>query len=135
MRLDLPPRRLRPGSSSSRARKARGGALLDSLREHEAYDLQQMRKRPVARASGKPKRDALDEALARVRRERTDIVFREAKGKKPYAVLVPVDDEETVEAIEDVIDARAAERAVAEMTGKGEKPIPYEQVRKQLGLA
>ncbi len=89
----------------------------------------------MARASRKPKQDALDEALARVRRERTDIVFREAKGKKPYAVLVPVDDEETVEAIEDVIDARAAERAVAEMKRKGEKPIPYQQVRKHLGLA
>ena len=59
---------------------------------------------------------------------------REAKGKKPYAVLVPVDDEETLEAIEDLIDARSAEKALGEMKRKGEKPIPYEQVRKELGL-
>lgn len=66
--------------------------------------------------------------------ERANIVYREAKGKKPYAVLVAVDDEETVEAIEDVIDARAAEKTLAEMKRKGEKPIPYERARKELGL-
>ena len=94
----------------------------------------EMRKRPVARASTKPRKQALDEALDYVRRERANVVYREAKTKKPYAVLVPVDDEETIEAIEDVIDARAVERALAEMKRKGEKPIPYEQARKELGL-
>lgn len=88
----------------------------------------------MARASTKLERQGLDEALAYVRSERANIVYREAKGKKPYAVLVAVDDEETLEAIEDVIDARAAEKTLAEMKRKGEKPIPYEQVRKQLGL-
>lgn len=92
-----------------------------------------MRKRPVARASAKLKKDALDEALDYVRSERANIVYRQARGK-PYAVLVPVDDEETVEAIEDVIDARAAEKALREMKRKGERPIPYERVRKELGL-
>lgn len=88
----------------------------------------------MARASTKLKKHALDEALDYVRRERVNIVYREAKGKRPCAVLVPVDDEETVEAIEDVIDARAADKTLAEMKRKGEKPIPYEQVRKELGL-
>jgi hypothetical protein len=92
-----------------------------------------MRKRPVPRASAKPRKQSLDEALDYVRRERTNIVYREARGEKPYAVLVPVDDEETVGAIEDVIDARAAEKALAAMKRKGEKPLPYEQVRKELG--
>jgi hypothetical protein len=45
-----------------------------------------------------------------------------------------VDDEETLEAIEDVIDARAAKKALREMKRKGERPIPYERVRKELGL-
>jgi len=48
--------------------------------------------------------------------------------------LVPVDDEQTVEAIEDLIDARAAENALSEMKRKGEQPIPYARVRKELGL-
>jgi hypothetical protein len=93
-----------------------------------------MRKRPVARASTKPKRRAFEMDLDYVRRERANVVYREARGKKPYAVLVPVDDDETVEAIEDLIDARAAERALGEINRKGEKPIPYERVRKELGL-
>ena len=93
-----------------------------------------MRKRPVARASTKLKKLALDEALDYVRRERANIVYRAAKGRKPYAVLVPVDDEATVKAIEDVIDARAAEKTLAEIKGRGEKPLPYKQVRKELGL-
>ena len=93
-----------------------------------------MRRPSVARASTRPKANPLGEALDYVRRERANIVYRKGKGKKPYAVLVPVDDEKTLEAIEDVIDARAAERALREMKRKGEKAIPYEQVRKELGL-
>jgi hypothetical protein len=93
-----------------------------------------MRKRTIARAAKRLKKDALGEALAQVRRDGTNIVYRHAKGKKPYAMLVPVDDEKTIRAIEDILDARAAESAVAEMKRKGEKPIPYGQVRKELGL-
>jgi hypothetical protein len=93
-----------------------------------------VRRRPVARTSTRSKLDALGKALAYVQRERANIVYRRGKGKKPYAVLVPVDDEEALEAIEDVIDAHAASKALAEMKRKGEKPIPYEQARKQLGL-
>lgn len=68
-----------------------------------------------------------------MRDEKADIVYR-TRAKKPYAVLVPADDEETVEAIEDLIDARAAERALSEVKRKGEQPIPYARVRKELGL-
>lgn len=87
----------------------------------------------MARASTKLKKDALGEALDYVRDEGANIVYR-TKAKKPYAVLVPVDDEQTVEAIEDLIDARAAENALSEMKRKGERPIPYARVRKELGL-
>ncbi len=87
----------------------------------------------MARASTKLKRDALGEALEYVREEKADIVYR-TRAKKPYAVLVPVDDEQTVEAIEDLIDARAAESALREVKHKGEPSIPYARVRKELGL-
>jgi hypothetical protein len=90
----------------------------------------QMTKRPVAHASRKPKRQTLAEALEYVKTKRANIVYRE--GRRPYAVLVPVDDEGTVEAIEDVIDARAAERVLAKMKRTGEKPVPYEKFRKEL---
>lgn len=93
-----------------------------------------MRKRPVARASTRLRRRAFEADLDHVRRERANFVYREARSRKPYAVLVPVDDDETVEAIEDVIDARAAEKALDELKRNGEKPIPYEQARKGLGL-
>jgi hypothetical protein len=89
-----------------------------------------MRKRPVARTSRKPKRQTLGEALDYVKRERANVVYRQ--GQKPYAVLVPVDDDETVEAIEDVIDARAADKILAEIKRTGEKPVAYGQFRKQL---
>lgn len=93
-----------------------------------------MRRKPIARTSTRSKSDALAVALAYVQRERANIVYRRGKGKKPCAVLVPVDDEEALEAIEDAIDARAATRALAEMKRTGEKGIPYEQLRKELGL-
>lgn len=92
-----------------------------------------MKRRSVARASTNLKKDALGEALDYMRDGKADIVYR-TKAKKPYAVLVPVDDEETVEAIEDLIDARAAEKALEAVKRKGEQPIPYAQVRKELGL-
>jgi antitoxin (DNA-binding transcriptional repressor) of toxin-antitoxin stability system len=90
-----------------------------------------MRKGSVARASRK---QTFAEALDRVRRDRTNIVYRETKGKKPCAVLVPVDDERTLEAIEDVIHAGAAERTLAEIKRSGETPRPYAEVRKALGF-
>lgn len=38
------------------------------------------------------------------------------------------------EKLEDQADVRAARKALAEMRRKGEKPIPFEQVRAELGL-
>jgi hypothetical protein len=93
-----------------------------------------MRKRSAPRPSAKLKQQSLDEALDYVRRECSTIVYCEAGGEKPFAVLVPVDDEETVDAIEDVLDARAAEKALAAMRRRGDKPILYKQARKKLGL-
>ena len=48
------------------------------------------------------------------------------------AYLVSKADVELLEAIEDALDVRAAEEALAEM--KGKKPIPWEQIKARLGL-
>ena len=53
---------------------------------------------------------------------------------KDVAALVPVEDLALIEKIEDRIDLEEAEKILAEMENKGEKPIPWEQVKKNLGL-
>lgn len=50
------------------------------------------------------------------------------------AALVPVEDHTLLEELEDRLDYEAAEEALAEMRAKGEKPIPWEQVKAELGL-
>ena len=81
----------------------------------------------MAQAAGKT-RDDLTQSLDYVTREREIIVFRRGKRGKPVAVLVPVEDETLIEAIEDQIDAREARKAMRE------RSIPWEQVKKELGL-
>ena len=49
------------------------------------------------------------------------------------AILIPVEDLEMLEAIEDRIDAEEAGKVLAEMKAKGEKPIPLSKLKKRLG--
>lgn len=72
-----------------------------------------MIKRP-ARQNGKTRKQALGETLEHVRRDRAHVVYREARTKRPYAILVAVDDEETVEAIEELVATRVAAQRRAE---------------------
>lgn len=76
-------------------------------------------------------RNNLADALNRVvyRGER---VVLERRGK-PTAAIVSLDDLAVLEALEDREDVRAAKRAVAEMRRKKEKPVPWNEVKKQLG--
>ena len=53
---------------------------------------------------------------------------------KDVAALVPVEDLALIEKIEDRIDLEEAEKILADLEEKGEKPIPWEQVKKNLGL-
>ena len=62
-----------------------------------------------------------------------DRVVLERRGK-PTAAIISLDDLALLEALEDREDVRAAKRALADMRRKGEKPIPWEQVKKQLKL-
>ena len=73
-------------------------------------------------------RDKLSELVNRVAygRERVTITRR----GKALAVLVPVEDMEALEAIEDRLDIIAAKKAMAE---PGDN-IPWERVKKDLGL-
>jgi len=78
-------------------------------------------------------------AVADARRNFSDAVNRVAYGKerliikrrgKGVAAIVPMEDLEAIEAIEDKIDLAMAKKALRE---KG-KPIPWQKVKKQLGL-
>lgn len=77
-------------------------------------------------------RNNLADALNRVIYAGERVVL-ERRGK-PAAAIVSLDDLAMLEAIEDGEDVKAAKRAIAEMKRKGEKPIPFAEVKKQLGL-
>lgn len=88
----------------------------------------------VPRAARKTRDATLAESLDFVTRERQVLVFRSGKSHRPIAALVPIESEKELEALEDDIDVREAARNVADMKRKGEKPVPTEKVRKELGL-
>ena len=50
------------------------------------------------------------------------------RRKKPVAAVVPIEDVELLERYEDELDARLARKA------RKEKTIPWEQVKKEIGL-
>ena len=77
-------------------------------------------------------RNNLADALNRVIYTGERVVL-ERRGK-PAAAIVSLEDLALIEAIEDGEDVKAARKALAEMKRKGEKPIPFAEVKKQLGL-
>ena len=70
--------------------------------------------------------------LDRVARQRDRIVLQ--KRGKDVAVLIPMEDLALLEELEDKVDLLDALRAEAEAAEKDEKPLPWEQAKKQLGL-
>lgn len=77
-------------------------------------------------------RSRMGATLRRVSHDKERIVLSE-RGRE-VAVLMPIDDAALIEEIEDRLDAEIGAKALAEMRAKGEKPIPYEKVRQELGL-
>lgn len=63
-------------------------------------------------------------------RERVFIVRR---GKR-LAAVVPAEDVDLLEALEDRVDADDLRRALGDAKRKGEKSIPWRKVRRGLGL-
>ncbi len=66
-----------------------------------------------------------------IHRDDERIVFTH-KGQK-FALLTN-EEFEFLQTLEDRYDNEQADAAIKEMEEKGEKPIPYEQIRKELGL-
>ena len=80
-------------------------------------------------------------AMNEVRAHLADALNRVAYGKerlvvhrrgKALAALVPVEDLEAIERIEDEIDTREADKALRAYRKSRKAAVPYEQVRKRL---
>ena len=78
-------------------------------------------------------RDHLAELIDRARAERRPI-YLTRRGRRIAAVIDPDELDRLMELAEDMADIRAAEEARAEMKATGEAPIPWEQVKADLGL-
>jgi prevent-host-death family protein len=52
----------------------------------------------------------------------------------PSVAIIPIEDLELLEFLEDQIDIRDAHKALAEMKAKGEKPVPWDETKARLGL-
>ncbi len=77
-------------------------------------------------------REGLAEMLNRVAYGRERVVI-ERRGKN-LAALVPVEDLDLLEMMEDKIDLDAARKALSEVKAKGGKLIPWKDIKKKLGL-
>lgn len=77
-------------------------------------------------------REDLAEMLNRVAYARERLVI-ERRGKN-LAALIPIEDLELLELLEDKIDLEAARKAIAQAKTKGEKPLSWKDVKKKLGL-
>jgi len=73
--------------------------------------------------------DVVDEA-----RIGHDPVFLTRRGRRAAAVIDAEDLERLIEAAEDLADIRAARAARAELADSAEIPIPWEEVKADLGL-
>jgi prevent-host-death family protein len=77
-------------------------------------------------------RKNFSDAINRVVYAKERIVL--TRRRKGVAALVPVEDLELLEKVEDRLDVRLARKALAEARRKSEKPIPLEVLKKELGL-
>jgi prevent-host-death family protein len=73
-------------------------------------------------------RDNLSEAISRVAYKGERILVR--RSGKDVVAIVSVEDLAALEALEDRLDVEAADAALAE----SDERIPYEKVRRELGL-
>lgn len=80
--------------------------------------------------------DARDQLAAVIDRARTEHrpVFLSRRGRRVAAVIDADDLDRLLELAEDMADIRAAEEARAEMRETGAAPIPWEEVKADLGL-
>jgi prevent-host-death family protein len=74
--------------------------------------------------------DVVDEA-----RVAHDPVFLTRRGRRVAAIIDAQDLERLMEAAEELADIEAAAAARAELAEPGQEPIPWEEVKADLGLA
>ncbi len=79
-------------------------------------------------------RDQLASIIARVQTEH-EPVFLSRRGRRVAAVIDADDLERLIELAEDMADIRAAEESREEMRRTEKEPIPWEEVKADLGLA
>ena len=79
-------------------------------------------------------RQQLAPIIDRARAEHSPI-YLARRGRRVAAVIDADDLDNVLELAEDMADIRAAAAARAEMRATGEAPIPWEQVKADLGLA
>jgi prevent-host-death family protein len=77
-------------------------------------------------------REDLAEMLNRVAYAHERLVI-ERRGKN-LAALIPMEDLELLELLEDKIDVAAARKAIADAKANGEQPLAWKDVKKKLGL-
>jgi len=77
-------------------------------------------------------RSNLADTINRVAYQGERVVLR--RRGKGVAALVSMQDLALLERLEEEIDAKAARKALSEMKRKKQKPIPWAQVKAQLGL-
>lgn len=80
--------------------------------------------------------EAREQLAAVIDRARTEHrpVFLSRRGRRVAAVIDADDLERLLDLAEDMADIRAAEAARAEMRQTGATPIPWEEVKADLGL-
>ena len=86
----------------------------------------------MTRMNADDAQDGFPGLVRRVSSEGERIVIQE--GDKDVAAIVSMADLALLEELEDRIDALEARQAEAEAATKGEKPIPWDQAKKSLGL-
>ncbi|MBI5814063.1 MAG: type II toxin-antitoxin system prevent-host-death family antitoxin [Nitrospinae bacterium] len=86
----------------------------------------------MARIAASVLREVLADTVNRVAYGKERIVLQ--KRGKDVAALVPMQDMDLLEKLEDLADFDEAEKALAEMKSKGEKPIPWAKAKQRLGL-
>jgi prevent-host-death family protein len=79
-------------------------------------------------------RNQLASIIDRARSEHEPI-YLTRRGRRVAAVIDAEDLDRIVELAEDMADIRAAEAARAEMQATGETPIPWQEVKADLGLS
>lgn len=77
-------------------------------------------------------RDTLSDTVNRVAYRGERIVLR--RRGRDLAAIVPLEDLELIQRLEDEIDLSEARKALAAARRRGLRPIAYERVRERLGL-